>query len=111
MAQTLLQAITIRVDNPDRAAAFYIALGIPFTKNTDGSEGYAVKQGDILLEIQAGLAQGARLRFQVPNLETAVSNVGRAGGRLDGRPETTSAGKKAVLLDPAGNRVELVEVA
>ncbi len=109
MAQTLLRAVILRTENPDRAAAFYIALGLPFAKKGDAPV-YACTQGDIILEIHVGMSQGARLQLQVPSLEAAISAAGKAGGRLDGRPEPTRMGKKAILLDPAGNRVELVEV-
>jgi predicted enzyme related to lactoylglutathione lyase len=110
MAQTLLRAIIIRAENPERAAAFYIALGLAFTKPSETSASYFLKQGEITLEIQAGLAQGARLQIEVANLDSAISGAGKFGGRLDGRPKTSSTGRRAVMLDPAGNRVDLVEI-
>ena len=115
MTPPLLNLVVIRAADPDRSAEFYRLLGLTFTKHRHGTgpEHYAA-EGSVVFEIYprgAGEATAAtRLGFRVADLDTVIESLLLTGiARMISPPASTEWGYRAVLLDPDGHKVELVE--
>jgi hypothetical protein len=115
MTRPTLNLLVIRAADLDRSAAFYRLLGLTFTKHRHGAgpEHYASEDGPVVFEIYprgegAGTA-AARLGFRVPKLEGTISALRSGGAQVITPPARTEWGYRAVVLDPDGHRVELLE--
>lgn len=115
MPEPVLSQVSLRCADPERAAAFYAALGLSVS-NDRGGEGpvhCVVAAGPISLrlcplEALRGTV-GARLGFMVGNLAAVLSAVTGSGGQVLREPHATPFGMRAVLADPDGHRVELTQ--
>lgn len=114
MASTL-NLIAIRAADPDRSAEFYRLLGLTFTKHRHGTgpEHFVSEEGAFVFEIYPrgdGLGTTAtRLGFRVASLDTTMAALASAGVQVITPPAQTEWGYRAVVLDPDGHRVELLE--
>ena len=111
-----LNLIVIRAKDIDRAAAFYSLLGLEFTKHRHGTgpEHYACEQGDLVFEIypvqkEGNVSTGARIGFQIPSIVAVLPNLENAGARLISPTKDSPWGRRAVVSDLDGHRVELTE--
>ena len=117
MIASELTLLVLRSKDVHASRRFYAALGIEFVseKHGSGPEHFAGKIGDTVLEIypadQAAEPSNVRLGFSIHSLRVAMDLVADAGGRLLSEPKTTSWGVRAVVEDPDGNKIELVEKA
>jgi len=93
---------------------FYTALGIDFVeeRHGEGPVHYAARVGATTLELyplpgDAGTTDGStRLGFAVPNLETVLRSLEEA---VVSPVMETPWGRRAVVRDPDGRAVELVQ--
>lgn len=114
-----LSLVVIRSGDLDRAARFYAALGITLGRERHGAgpEHLAGAVGGAVFEVypagegQAGATAGVRLGFRVRSVADTVAAAVGAGGRLIQRPKAGAWGLRAVVADPDGHRVEVVEAA
>ena len=109
-----LNLVVLRAQDPEAVCRFYEALGMSFSRERHGTGPlhHACDLGGSVLEIYPRRGDepsttGARLGFTVPSLDAALSAL-RAKNALIVREPTASA-RRAVVSDPEGHRVELVE--
>ena len=111
-----LNLLVLRAADTVAVVRFYAALGIEFVKEQHGSgpEHYSGKAGSALLEIyplgNGAVTTGIRLGFSVPALAASIAAAVEAGGKLISPPQSSSWGQRAVLSDPEGHKVELLEI-
>lgn len=111
-----INLIVLRSPEPERLATFYSALGLLFEKHRHGSgpEHYGCEAGSVVFEIYP-CAQNApgttatRIGFSVEEVDATVEQLMTAGASLVSAPKPSPWGRRAVLDDPDGHRVELTE--
>jgi lactoylglutathione lyase len=116
MAYARINLITIRSSDIERAVRFYETLGMHFRKHAHngGPEHYCSEDAGMVFEIYP-LMTGkqptveTRLGFSVNSLDSAVSGLTEAGARLVAAPADSPWGRRAVLADFDGHRIELTE--
>jgi predicted enzyme related to lactoylglutathione lyase len=115
VAETSLNLVVIRSAKLEAAARFYEALGVHLARERHGSgpEHFAGPAGTVVLEIYP---QGndsdtlvVRLGFRVASLAAVLADVEATGGSIASPPQNSPWGFRAVVVDPDGHRVELVE--
>ncbi len=116
MASVELNLVVIRAEDIDRAAAFYGLLGLTFEKHRHGTgpEHYAAEVGGIVFEIyphqkQGESSTGTRIGFRVSSVDGVVAALQKAGAHLVSPPKESIYGRRAVIADLDGHRVELTE--
>ena len=117
MTEPALNLVVLRAADLDRSGRFYRALGIPLRPERHGAgpEHLAGAAGPATFEVYpagaAGATAGVRLGFRVASAADAVAAAVGAGGTLVQPPKPGPWGLRAVVADPDGHRVELVEAA
>ncbi|MEO0824402.1 MAG: VOC family protein [Cyanobacteria bacterium J06635_15] len=110
--------IVIRADDVDSLADFYTILGCKFVKHChgQGSEHYAYETDDgFVFEIYPRLKEpqstiGVRLGFQVASVDEVIHRMQADGrGEVIAKPADLPWGRRAVIDDPEGHRVELLQ--
>lgn len=106
--------LVIRSRHVEMAACFYEALGLHFTKHRHGNgpEHYASESDSQTFEIYP-LADNAtpttetRIGFAVDHVDDVFARLVQAGGKSISPPKPSPWGRRAVVCDPDGHRVEL----
>jgi lactoylglutathione lyase len=111
-----LNLVVIRSADIERAAHFYERLGLSFTRHRHGNgpEHYASESGPVVFEIYplthgTEATTGTRLGFRVTSIEEIIATVQEAGATVVSPPKSSPWGRRAVITDPDGHRVELTE--
>lgn len=115
MGGVRLNLIVLKTRQLAQLRSFYSALGLTFVeeKHGDGPPHLSARVGEVVIELYplAADARAAdattRLGFSVPNLDEVLASLGPAVG---GGPRETAWGRRAVVRDPDGRKVELVAV-
>lgn len=111
-----LNLVVIRTADLERAARFYGVIGLTFTRERHGTgpEHLAceVAAAGLVFEIYPRKAESessdaTRLGFAVPDVDAAVAALLSAGGTPVTEPKDSPWGRRAVVADPDGHRVEL----
>lgn len=116
--ETLLTSIIINTGRTQAMLGFYGRLGLEFTKKqvSKGGECHKAFLGAVELtlygvkETANKSAPDMQFTFLVPGLEAAVADLVKIDGvqcLMD--PTLLPDGNKAILLDPDGRAVELIE--
>ena len=108
--------LVLRVADIDRAADFYRLLGFEFLKHAHGAGPlhYASEGGGFVFELypataEQGVSSSTRIGFAVANVDDAAAKLGAfPGARVVTPPKNTEWGRRAVVADPDGHRIELV---
>jgi lactoylglutathione lyase len=100
-----------------RAVAFYTKLGLQFQKHRHGTgqEHFAAElQGGVFelyaLSPDGATTVGTRVGFSVPSLDAAMAALNDFPGAVLSPPKDSQWGRRAVVADPDGHRVELVQM-
>lgn len=109
----MLNLIVIRSAIPAELAKFYAHFGYDFEhhRHGNGPWHYAATLGGLTLEIyplkksQAEPDKDLRLGFAVPDLEEVLQQL---NPEVLSPPADTAWGRRAVVVDPEGRRVEVV---
>lgn len=115
MDEAALNLVVIRSADLDRAARFYGALGLRLARERHGQgpEHLAGRAGAAVFEIypaaDGGGTAGVRLGFAVRSLDEVLATLAAAEGAIVAPPRDSPWGRRAVVVDPDGHRVELVE--
>ena len=116
MASTALNLVVIRSPDIDKSATFYAALGIIFSKHSHGSgpEHYASEGEGVTFEIYpeadpASATTATRIGFKVTDLDALLPILVERGGRITSPAKDSPWGRRAVVVDPTGHKVELVQ--
>ncbi len=109
--------IVIRSRDLDRAAEFYAALGLSLKRHSHGNGPLhlASENAGQVFEIYPlgendQSTSTARIGFSVPSVDEAYSALLSAGGTKVSAPQLSPWGRRAVVSDPDGHRVELTAI-
>jgi len=116
MATPSLNLVVIRSPDIDKSATFYSTLGITFSKHSHGKgpEHYASEEGGVTFEIypeadSASATTATRIGFKVSDLDSLLPILVERGGRIASPAKDSPWGRRAVVIDPTGHKVELVQ--
>lgn len=108
--------IVLKTRDVDVTVVFYRALGLSFVaeQHGRGPRHWAAQVGGVVLEIYPlndGQAadNSTRLGFTVGNLDETLSALKSTGVTIASEPKSTSWGLRAVVQDPDGRSVELLQ--
>ena len=109
-----LNLVVIRAQDPDRLAGFYQTLGLQFQKrHGEGPEHFAAEMDGSVFEIYPQAAKPAttsvRLGFQVTHLASLFDALINQGATFVKKPSPSPWGERAILRDPEGHTVELMQ--
>jgi lactoylglutathione lyase len=117
MSKVQLNLVVIRSGNIEQAAIFYQRLGLSFIKHRHGNglEHFASELGGVTFEIypyrtEAVPTTATRLGFQVSSVDDIVDELQRYGALIVSPPADSDWGRRAVVADPDGHRVELTQI-
>jgi len=112
----MLSLLVIRARDIERLATFYAALGFHFTRHRHGKgpEHLSSEIGGTVFEIYpcnnpSESTVSTRLGFSVPSLASALEQLRRLNATLLTEPSDTPFGRRAVVQDFEGHKVELYE--
>jgi predicted enzyme related to lactoylglutathione lyase len=112
----MLSLVVIRARDIDRLANFYAALGLHFTRHRHGTgpEHLSSTIGETVFEIYPANSSNestvsTRLGFSVPSLTNALSQLRNLHATVLTEPSNTPFGRRAVVKDFEGHKVELYE--
>lgn len=116
MSSIRCNLIVIRSTNLMKSARFYTALGLRLDthRHGDGPEHLASEAGEQTFEIYP-LSPGAppttevRLGFAVEEVDTTFERLVALGAKQVSSPKVSPWGRRAIVTDPDGHRVELIE--
>ncbi len=116
MRMPRLNLVVLRVADIDRAAAFYRLLGCEFTKHAHGTgpQHYVCEANGIVFELypaspEQPVSSSTRIGFAVADVDDATSKLGAVtGASVIAAPKDSEWGRRAVVADPDGHRVELL---
>ena len=109
-----LNLLVLRTEEPQVLVSFYEALGLHFTREQHGNgpEHFSCRTGSVALEIYPLLdsapTASTRIGFLVDDLARSCQIASRSG-RILQPPSPGEFGLRAVIEDPAGHKVELVQ--
>src|ERR1051325_2526955 len=114
MSNITLNLVVLRSPDIARAAAFYTRLGLQFTQHRHGSgpEHFSAQFPGGVFELYPvstdGLSTlGTRVGFRVPSVDTVIAALSEYHGAVVSPPKDSEWGRRAVVTDPDGHRVEL----
>ncbi len=116
MNKISLNLIVLRSPDIARAAAFYKHLGLSFAQHQHGKGAVhlaaELSGGVFELYTQAagGLSTlGTRIGFTVPSVDQAIAALSEYPEAIISAPKDSEWGRRAVVADPDGHRIELIE--
>jgi lactoylglutathione lyase len=116
MNKVTLNLVVLRSPDIARAAAFYTRLGLHFTlhRHGKGAEHLAAELSDGAFELYAQTADGpitlgTRIGFSVPSVDAVIAALVDYPAAVVSAPKDSEWGRRAVVADPDGHRVELSE--
>lgn len=111
-----LSLVVIRVRDLDRSLEFFKQFGLSFIRHRHGSgpEHLAAELGDAVFEIypqtpESPSTLGTRIGFKVVDLDTALATLQEIPGCILSPAKDSPWGRRAVVCDPDGHRIELTQ--
>lgn len=111
-----LNLIVLRSPEPDRSVAFYQLLGIGFEQEQHGTGPvhWAAETGGVVLEVYPAksvdeVRGSTRLGFEVDDIGSLVERLRSKDVPIVSDVKSSQWGKRAVVRDPDGRSVELVQ--
>ena len=108
----LVDAVTIPVPDLDEGLRFYrdqLGHQLLWRNNAIGQAGLLLP--DSTTEIVLGTDVGYAPTWLVASLDEALDHITAAGGRVVDPPRTIPVGRLAVVADPFGNRLVLLDLS
>ncbi len=117
MSNIALNLVVLRSPDIARAAAFYSRLGFRFARHRHGSgpEHFAAElPGGGVFELYPLASDGpstlgTRIGFRVPSVDAALAALSDYPAAVVSPARDSEWGRRAVVTDPDGHRVELVQ--
>jgi lactoylglutathione lyase len=116
MSVPSLNLLVLKAEDPDQLCRFYSGLGLRFIREQHGNGPvhHASELGGSVFEIyprkpEEPSTTATRLGLTVPSLDAALLAVRSANGVVLREPSEYRQGRRAVVCDPEGHKVELVE--
>jgi predicted enzyme related to lactoylglutathione lyase len=108
----LVDAVTVPVPDLDEGLSFYSdRLGHEVIWRNDAVGQVGLRLPDSTTEIVLSTRLGYEPNWLVDSLDEAVERVLAAGGRLLAAPGSIPVGRVAVLADPFGNPIVVLEIS
>jgi lactoylglutathione lyase len=111
-----LNLVVLRSPDMPRVVAFYSRLGLRFTQHRlgNGPEHFSAELAGGVFELYPAAADGpstlgTRIGFSVPSLEAAIAALSDYAGAVISSPKDSEWGRRAVVADPDGHRIELLQ--
>lgn len=109
-----LNLLVVLVKNLDHTAAFYNKLGITFDRHRHGNgpEHLAAVLTGCVLEFYpttSSAIQPIRFGVKAPNLDAAIPSFQDTPEAIISPPKPSPWGRRAVLQEPDGHKIELTE--
>lgn len=111
-----LNLVVLRARDPKALAAFYSTLGMDFVQHQHGAGPvhFACERDGMVFEIyptgpDGEPTRGLRIGFEVEDTRESVSRLLGEGAELVSAPRESTWGLRAVLVDPEGHKLELVQ--
>ncbi len=112
-----INLVVIRSADLDRAEAFYSLIGLSFIRHRHGKgpEHLACEGEHSVFEIYPQNSKfpnthGSRIGFRVSDVDNCVSKIKLEGEQVFQDPSDSEWGRRAVVIDPDGHKVELVTI-
>ena len=116
MNDIALNLVVLRSPDIARAAEFYSRLGLRFAQHRHGNgpEHFAAELLGGVFELYPLAADGpstlgTRVGFKVPSVDAAISALSDYPNALVAAPRDSEWGRRAVIADPDGHRIELLQ--
>jgi lactoylglutathione lyase len=116
MNTIILNLVVLRFADIARAEVFYSRLGLHFTKHRHGkgAEHFAAEISGGVFELYSQTADspstlGTRIGFAVPSVDKIIVELNEYPNAIISAPKDSEWGRRAVIADPEGHRIELVE--
>lgn len=116
MTPAVLNLVVLRSWDMARAADFYGRLGLRFIRHRHGKgpEHFSAEAGECVFELyprapDGPSTEGARIGFRVASLEAAMAAFSDLPDAVLSPPADSPWGRRAVIADPDGHRVELIQ--
>ena len=112
-APPTLSLVVLQARDVESARDFYSRLGLSFIAEQHGTgpHHYSATLGELVFEIYPRQADTPsapqRVGFRIPSVDEMVETLRRRGTRVVTEPKPSAWGRRAVVEDPDGNRVEL----
>ena len=113
---TRLNLVVIRVADLERSASFYRSMQMPLTKESHGAgpDHYSVDLGGVVMELyprrsEAEATTQTRIGLVVEKLDDVLAVCQASGGQLIAAAKDSPWGRRAIVKDPDGHTIELVE--
>lgn len=111
-----LNLIVLRSENMERLAEFYKTLGLNLTRHRHGkgAEHFGTESGDLIFEIYSkrnaeDSTSNVRLGFTVGALDATLTALTSIGAKIVSEPKSSPWGRRCVIDDIEGHRIELIE--
>lgn len=116
MSSVALNLVVLRATDLERSATFYSCLGLTFARHRHGSgpEHLAADMPGAVFELyplstDTTPTKDTRIGFSVSSLDAAIAALREFPGEIVSPPKDSPWGRRAVVSDPDGHRVELLE--
>src|SRR5262245_36517818 len=115
MPKPRINLVVLRVADLERAADFYRALGLEFVRHAHGNgpEHLACESDGFVFElypatVEQPVSTSARIGFSVDDVDGVVAKLTSiAQAKVVASPKDSPWGRRAVVADPDGHRVEV----
>jgi Predicted enzyme related to lactoylglutathione lyase len=111
-----LNLVVLRSFDIERAVAFYSKLGLHFTKHRHGNgpEHYSAELAHTVFELyphsgDGPSSLGTRIGFSVSSVDEAIQTLTDYPAAVISLPKDSEWGRRAVVADPDGHRIELLQ--
>jgi catechol 2,3-dioxygenase-like lactoylglutathione lyase family enzyme len=111
-----LNLVVVRVNDLEASRRFYNSIGLVLTseRHGNGPQHYSADLDGVVVEFYPRSSDGdrtdqPRLGFSVPNINEVLAACQNAGGEIISAPKDSPWGRRAVVQDPDGHKVELIE--
>jgi len=113
----LCNLVVLKSQDLERAHSFYGALGLRFVRHSHGKGPVHLASesaGQVFeiypLQDKAASTKATRIGFAVPSVDDAYLALLSVGGEAVSEPKDSPWGRRAVVADPDGHRVELTSI-
>jgi lactoylglutathione lyase len=113
-----LSLVVLRSSNLERAVAFYSCFGLQFTKHRHGTgpEHFSAELSGCVFElypesVNGPSTLGSRIGFTVTSVDAAIAALKEFPAAVVSPAKYSEWGRRAVVADPDGHRVELLQRA
>lgn len=110
---SIFNLIVLKAENPRQLAEFYTGLGMRFVEEQHGNGPihHASRAGHATFEIYPFTEDderttGTRIGFEVQSIDDAIA---ACAAQVVSPPKSTRWGRRAVIKDPEGHKIELLE--